>query len=310
MNNEHIKLGFVKTKPIELLKNEFFDLPLELIQSIEKEYQNKYESALLKEARIENFTGNVLKAIFILALIIIMLITINWYFTPFTFDKLVTGIFWGAFIAFPIFIMSFISYLLTGIAVSETIKHVFFFKQTKLLEKLRKEKAYLDYQKREQKKRLNIEKQQNIKNKMDSIHRDIETIGKHFADPEHTPLLGKSKLENSVSDILNTITEWAIHEVNRKDKSDSYKNNEIENYKKLIFLLAHVEEDQIVESVNKLAKLMSLADPNDTNSEFSKSLVKKIANFWIDNPKASNHMSDAFDRYQKFLIRFNVALTT
>jgi len=309
MNDEHIRFGFVKTKTIEELKAEFLNIPAEFIQSVEQEHRLEYGKALLIEAKIDNFTGNVLKAILLAAFTILFAITVNWYFTPFTFDKIFFGLFFGFFIGLPTLIMCFICYMLSVLIISEIIKRGFFNKQTKFLEKLRKIKTDIDSEKRYQERRLEFEKQQLIKNKSDSIFRDTETIRSHFAHSDHTPLLSNTKLENSVSDIFNEITQWAIYEANRKDKTDSYKSKEIENYKKLLFLLAHVEQEEFVVKVNKLVKLMSLVNPNDTNLEFSKSLVVEIANLRSSEPKLLSHMADALLRYELFLKNFEAELT-
>jgi hypothetical protein len=293
MNDEHIGFGFAKTKSLEQLKTEFSNIPAEHIQTIENEYNCDYGNALLREAKINNFTGNFLKIILLAGLTVFFAIIINWFFTPFSFDKIFLGLFFGFLIGLPTLLMSFICYLISVSIISEIIQHIFFYKQTKFLQQLRKIKAGVDYEKDYQKRRLEIEKQQQIRNKEDSIIRDTETIRTHFAHKDHTPLLSITKLENSVSDIFNTITQWAIYEAKSKDKTDSYKSKEIENYKKLLFLLAHIEQEQFVEKVNKLVKLMSLVNPEDHNSDFSKSLLIEISNLTTNDPKLLSHMADA-----------------
>jgi hypothetical protein len=313
MNDEHIGFSFVKTKSLDQLKAEFSTIPVELIQSVENEYNYEYGSALLREAKIDNFTGNFLKTILLLlyaALIVFALMNFNWFFTPFTFWKIFEGVFFGIIFIFPSLLMSFICYLISVLIISKSIKLVFFSKQTKFLEKLRKIKADIDFEKRYQERKLEIEKQQLIKNKEESIIRDTETIRAHFSHNDHTPLLSDTKLENSVSDIFNKVTQWAIYEAKRKDKTDSYKSKEIENYKKLLFLLAHIEGEELVDNVNKLVKLMSLVNPDDADSEFSKSLVLEISKLTTNDPKPLNHMVDAFVRYELFLKNFETELKT
>jgi hypothetical protein len=313
MNDEHIGFSFVKTKSLEQLKAEFSSVPAERIKSVEYEYKYEYGSALLREARIDNFTGNFLKLVLLVilaALTVFALMNFNWFFTPFTFGKIFLGLFFGIFTVFPTLLMSFVCYLISVLIVSKSIKFVFFNKQSKFLEKLRKIKADIDYEKNYQIRLLEIEKQQLIKNKEDSIIRDIETIRAHFSYENHTPLLSDTKLENSVSDIFNTITQWAIDEAKRKDKTDSYKNKKIENDKKLLFLLAQIEEEQFVEKVNKLVKLMSLVNPDDHSSDFSKSLLIEIKNLTINDPKLLRHTTDALRRYEQFLKKFEIELKT
>lgn len=313
MNEAHIGFGFVKTKSLEELKSEFLTIPPERIHLVENEYNYEHGNALLREAKIDNFIGNFLKTILLLllaALTVFALMNLKWFFTPLTFGQIFLGFLFVIFIVLPTLLMSFICYLIAVLIVSGTIKHVFFYKQTKFLEKLRKIKADIDSEKRYQERRLEIEKQQLIKNKSDSILRDLETIGNHFKHKDHTHLLSNTRLENPVSEIYNEIIETAIYEANRKDKTDSYKSKVIEEYKKLLYLLAFIEQDEFVEKVNQFQKLMSLVDPNDANSDFNKSLLTKISELTTNDPKLLRYSADAISRYEKFLNNLENSLKT
>lgn len=290
-------IGFVKTKTIEELKAEFLKIPAGVIHTIEKEYDLEYGRALLKEARVDTVISNAIKGSLWVVSIILSIKFLYWYLLPITFAKIFIGLIFIAFAGIFFLVTSVLVHLISLEIFSNTIKSIFFYKQTKFLKKMRQIKENIDSEERIQKRYLELEKQKLLKDKKDSVFRDIETIRSYFSQAEHGWMLGSDKLENSVTDILDSIIEW-INNMPHGDKRTAL----VDDFQSFIMLLANVEEERIASKLNKIDQLINLSA--NSSAELVKPLCSEIRKLIDEDPILENHIHGSSRRYLKLLGNF------
>ena len=110
-------------------------------------------------------------------------------------------------------------------------------------------------------------------------------------------MLGSDKLENSVTDILDSIIEW-INNMPHGDKRTAL----VDDFQSFIMLLANVEEERIASKLNKIDQLINLSA--NSSAELVKPLCSEIRKLIDEDPILENHIHGSSRRYLKLLGNF------